>query len=163
MTIFNYLTAEHNDSLNLINLKEHRNIHDVQDVTSAESLLTLLTTYDFNNNILVILAHGGTTGISRDANNSEFVEYSQIVNAINNNVVVPHLDLNLCAVCSSINILPYIPENNQILRSVSYSLTLMESIDNAVRISDLGFDRVGLQYEDEEGNLLYGFQNRLNE
>jgi hypothetical protein len=81
--------------------------HEHFRVLNGQNLLERLLQGNFNKNKLLILAHGGPTGIASASSNGQTVTYVDILNSLNEIENHEPFELNLAAVCNSIAIEEY--------------------------------------------------------
>ncbi len=157
MIIISYLSDYYKTQFGYATALNRMKDHTLVVLETKESLISFLKNYNYSDNQVVILAHGGKSGISKSQEIDEsFVGWQELLNSFINIQIAHRLKLNLCAICNSNSIL----EHNiiQNINLILYSNSKVSSIHAALELSGNDFTTKINNFEDDDkGELLYGF------
>ncbi|NWL04260.1 hypothetical protein DM790_25870 [Flavobacterium collinsii] len=152
MIILYYLSDEDSHQFTFNTSRVKMEMHTLFIVNNREDFLAFFNAYNYEENEIIICAHGGSTGISKTQNIDEsFISWTDLLNLIAN--IGNDVKLNLCAICSSFNILNFQIPNN--IKLILYSETGVNSILTAIDLFEKNYKLIINSIEDEDGELLY--------
>jgi hypothetical protein len=143
MTVIDFLCEADRETLGYKAVQKQFNGHEHIPVVNGQMITNRLRQGNFEENKLIILAHGGQTGIASSPANGQTISYTEILNSLNDIVNDVPFELNLAAICNSVVIERYHNLFPAVLRVIWCTENETSSIDAAFIINtykDNGID-----------------------